>query len=122
MRSAPAAWICSELGPETPWHISRFFPAHEMLGVPPTPIETLLVTAQIGRSAGLRHVYVGNAPQLGLAHTTCAECGALLIERSGYRIRSRLTEDGMCGRCGRRLAGIALGHEAPVSGNQDVHQ
>ena len=29
---ALAGWIASELGPETPWHVSRFFPAHRMHG------------------------------------------------------------------------------------------
>ena len=30
-------WIVDTLGPETPWHVSRFFPAHRMLDVPPDP-------------------------------------------------------------------------------------
>ena len=103
------AWIREQLGPETPWHVSRFFPAHQMLDVPPTPLTSLLGAADIGLDAGLKHVYIGNAPQLGLENTLCAGCGALLIERSGYRARSRLTADGTCAKCGRPLAGIGLG-------------
>jgi pyruvate formate lyase activating enzyme len=30
-----------ELGPDTPWHISRFFPAYRMADIPPTPLATL---------------------------------------------------------------------------------
>lgn len=103
-----AAWIVSTLGPETPWHISRFFPAYRLADVPPTPISTLRRSAEIGREAGLVHVYVGNAPELGLEDTRCAGCGRLLIERHGYRVRTDLTEGGGCPGCGRALAGIGL--------------
>jgi pyruvate formate lyase activating enzyme len=101
-------WIVEHLGPETPWHVSRFFPAHRMLDVGPTPVETLLRAAAIGRESGLAHVYVGNAPQLALEDTRCAGCGRVLIERSGYRTRSLLAAGGSCSGCGRPLAGIAL--------------
>jgi pyruvate formate lyase activating enzyme len=105
---AIAGWIVEALGPATPWHISRFFPAHQMYDVPPTPPSTLLRAASIGSAAGLHYVYVGNAPDLGLEDTRCAACGALLIERSGYRARSHLTHAGACPRCGRRLEGVGL--------------
>ncbi|HEY6057635.1 MAG TPA: AmmeMemoRadiSam system radical SAM enzyme, partial [Candidatus Limnocylindrales bacterium] len=32
-----ARWIAAELGPETPWHVSRFWPAFRWLDRPPTP-------------------------------------------------------------------------------------
>lgn len=105
---ALAAWIVANLGPETPWHVSRFFPAHRMLDVPPTPLETLRVAAQIGSEAGLVHVYVGNAPELGLEDTRCAGCGRVVIARRGYRTRTALAPDGSCPECGRILAGIGL--------------
>ena len=54
--------------------------------------------ADIGREAGLAHVYVGNAPELDLEDTSCAGCGWRLIERHGYRVRSQLTADGACPR------------------------
>ena len=34
------------MGVETPWHLSRFFPAHKLNDVPPTPLATL-ETAQL---------------------------------------------------------------------------
>jgi pyruvate formate lyase activating enzyme len=107
-------WIVETLGPTTPWHVSRFHPAHQMLDVPSTPPATLLRAAAIGRAAGLDHVYVGNAPELGQEDTHCAGCGALLIERSGYRARSQLGSGGECPRCGRPLEGVALA--APTIG------
>jgi len=108
---ALAGWVATELGPETPWHVSRFFPAHKMTDVPPTPLETLRLAADIGREAGLAHVYVGNAPQLEMEDTSCAGCGRVLLERRGYRVFDRLGPDGSCPSCGRALAGRALDHD-----------
>ncbi len=87
-----------------------------MRDVPPTPIATLRRAAEIGREAGLRHVYVGNAPELGLEDTRCAGCGLLLVERTGYRSVSVLGPDGACPGCSRVIAGRwapAGGAEAP---------
>jgi pyruvate formate lyase activating enzyme len=106
---ALTGWIMETLGPETPWHVSRFFPMHQMLEVPPTPPAMLRRAAELGREAGLVHVYVGNAPELGLEDTACAGCGRLLIERHGYRVRTHLTPGGACPDCGRVLAGLDLG-------------
>lgn len=108
-------WIVENVGPTTPWHVSRFFPAHRMLDVPPTPPATLERAAAIGREAGLQYVYVGNAPELGLEDTRCTGCGALLIERAGYRTHSRLTDAGGCPACGRLLEGLALGRPAAAT-------
>lgn len=106
---ALTGWIVETLGPETPWHVSRFFPMHRMLDVPATPPASLRRAAELGREAGLVHVYVGNAPELGLEDTRCAGCGRLLIERHGYRVRTHLTPAGACVECGRALAGVELG-------------
>jgi pyruvate formate lyase activating enzyme len=105
---ALTAWLVEHLGAETPWHVSRFFPAYRMMDRLPTPLETLRRAAEIGREAGLRHVYVGNAPELAMEDTRCAGCDALLLGRHGYRLVRRLADDGSCPDCGRRLAGRAL--------------
>ena len=103
-----AEWIVTELGPETPWHVSRFFPAYRMADVPATPIAMLADTAAIGRRAGLKHVYAGNAPELGGSDTYCGSCDRLLIRRRGYRLVENALVDGSCPACGTRLAGIGL--------------
>lgn len=107
---ALAHWIVETLGPETPWHVSRFFPAYKMLDVAATPLEDLRRAAEFGRQAGLAHVYVGNAPELGLEDTHCAGCGRTLIERHGYQVRNLLAPDGSCPGCGQFLAGVGLVH------------
>jgi pyruvate formate lyase activating enzyme len=102
------AWLVEHVGPETPWHVSRFFPAFRMQDTPPTPLATLRRAAEIGLEAGLKHVYVGNAPELAMEDTHCVGCGALLIARRGYQVVRCLADDGTCHRCGRTLAGRAL--------------
>ena len=104
-----ASWLVEHLGAETPWHVSRFFPAFRMMDVPPTPIATLRRAVEIGQEAGLLHVYAGNAPELGLEDTRCSRCAELLIERHGYRVFSHLDASGACPTCGHPLAGRQLG-------------
>lgn len=102
------AWLVEHLGAETPWHVSRFFPAFRMMDPPPTPLATLRGAAEIGLAAGLRHVYVGNAPELAMEDTHCGGCGTVLLVRSGYHLSRYLADDGTCPTCGHRLAGRAL--------------
>jgi len=55
-------FIKKELGPEIPWHISRFFGAvsWKLQHLPDTPIETLKKAEQIAKKAGLKYVHLGN--------------------------------------------------------------
>jgi len=57
-----AQFIKKELGPETPWHISCFFPevSWQLQNLPATSLETIEKASQIGLQAGLKHVYKGN--------------------------------------------------------------
>ena len=110
--AAIAQWIVERVGPETPWHISRFHPDFRLLDVPATPSATLVRARGIGRDAGLAHVYVGNAPDVGAEDTECAGCGRVIVERRGYRTRSHLTPGGACPACGRAMAGIGLARAA----------
>ncbi len=105
--AALARWIVAELGPETPWHVSRFLPTYRLTDLDPTPTATMERTIEIGRTAGLRHVYSGNLGN-GDEDTRCAGCGTTLIRRHGFQaIRTGLA-GGRCAHCGRALAGIGL--------------
>lgn len=53
-----AQWIRDHLGDESPWHITRFFPAYKLADVPATPSETLWMANDIAQEEGLQSVYV----------------------------------------------------------------
>jgi pyruvate formate lyase activating enzyme len=102
-----ARFVADELGPETPWHLSRFTPAYQMADVSPTPIATLLQARGFGQEAGLRYVYVGNVP--GEANTVCHACGHLLVRRLRYQVvDSNIMPGGRCPQCGTLVAGRGM--------------
>jgi len=105
-------WAVAELGPDTPWHFSAYYPAFRLTDRPPTPPETLNRAREIALRNGLRFVYVGNVPD-GAGHSTvCPSCGTLLLERGRMSLRkNRLRGDGTCPRCGTTCPGVF-----PVSG------
>jgi len=49
----------AEIDPGIPLHVTRFFPAAEMLTTPPTPVGTVFHLADIARQY-LRYVFTGN--------------------------------------------------------------
>jgi pyruvate formate lyase activating enzyme len=53
-----AAWIRDHLGAESPWHLTRFFPAYKLSHLPATPVELLYQAERVARDAGLVNVYV----------------------------------------------------------------
>lgn len=55
-----AKWIVKNLGEETPWHVTRFFPYCKLKHLPPTPLETLDLAVKIGKEEGLKYIYKGN--------------------------------------------------------------
>lgn len=101
-----ADFIAEEAGIRTPWHISRFHPAYKMTDRPATPVSSLEKAYQIGRKAGLRYVYLGNAAGSGFEDTYCHSCQAVLIRRHGYRIENYLDEKGICPECGQKAFGL----------------
>jgi len=52
-----ASWIRENLGLETPWHITRFFPANRLSHLVQTPLESLLKAQRIGFEQGLKYVH-----------------------------------------------------------------
>jgi pyruvate formate lyase activating enzyme len=102
-----AGWISTELGPETPWHVSRFFPTYRLTDLDATPVSTIRRAVEAGRAAGLKHVYSGNLPDAD-EDTLCAGCGEALIRRVGFSARPAALVEGRCSRCGRSLAGVGL--------------
>jgi pyruvate formate lyase activating enzyme len=104
---ALASFLARELGEHTPWHISRFHPAFQMTQVRPTPESVLLDVRKIGIKAGLKYIYIGNAPGLGMEQTFCHVCGKKIIERDGFFIDRYLIENGRC-HCGAKIPGVGM--------------
>ncbi len=100
-----AAFIVSELGADTPWHISRFHPTYRMTDRSPTPLTSLISARDTGLQAGLRYVYTGNVPGEQSENTFCWRCGKRLIDRWGFTVRSSHIENSRCTYCGARIDG-----------------
>lgn len=99
------AEFIKEQSPEIPWHISGFYPAYQLIDLPPTPKETLRKAREIGLEVGLRYVYQGNVPGEG-DNTYCYNCGELLIERYGYRVIENNLKDARCPNCDVEIDGV----------------
>ncbi|MDM8000484.1 MAG: AmmeMemoRadiSam system radical SAM enzyme [Dehalococcoidia bacterium] len=99
--------IRADLGDETPWHVTGYYPAYEFAlssAAPATPVHTLEKARDIGREEGLKYVYAGNVPGHRYENTYCPECGLLLIERQGFNVRwYRITADKRCRGCGTSI-------------------
>jgi len=105
---ALADFLAVELGPDTPWHISRFHPTYRLTDRGATPEKTLVEARRIGLEAGLHHVYIGNVPGSNGESTSCPGCERMVIERVGYQIRGYHLEDGRCTFCGESVAGVGM--------------
>jgi pyruvate formate lyase activating enzyme len=121
------------VSPDIPWHVTAFHRDYKMTGPPDTTVRDLVRAARIGQEAGLRFVYAGNLPgRVGdLENTRCPGCGALLIERCGFRVVSRrLTPEGACPACGVAIPGhwgqgrevAARGADLPDGGNSRLQK
>ena len=102
---AMARFIAQSLGCDTPWHLSRFFPAYKMQETPSTPESTILQARDIGRQAGVRYVYCSNLSQKGYKDTLCHHCRNPLVTRLGHQIVVNKVKDRRCPICQTVLAG-----------------
>ena len=93
------------LSPDIPWHISRFFPTYKMINEPATPMSTLRLAYDIGKSKGLKYVYIGNISDYSYSNTYCPKCGKLVIKRQNYDIKNHL-KGNKCPYCGAKISGI----------------
>ena len=108
---ALANFIYEELGSETPWHLSRFYPQYQRMESTPTDEGILYETKRMAEDIGLSYVYIGNV--FGRDSTKCRVCGQVLINRSGYAV-SVIGFDsmGVCKKCGTPFDGVPNNQEA----------
>ena len=103
------SFLASEIGTDTPWHISRFHPDYTMNDAPPTSGDSLERAYAMGKAKGLKYVYIGNMPGSNRQNTLCPACGRELINRVGFTTLSSGIRDGKCGQCGEPIHGVDLG-------------
>jgi len=101
-------WIAYTAGPDTPLHISRFFPAYRLRNVPATSLDTLKDLRKTAFEAGLRYVYFGNLAGDPGESTYCPRCGAKVIQRVGYEVSNAALDlrTGKCAKCRQTIPGL----------------
>ncbi|HXX58911.1 MAG TPA: AmmeMemoRadiSam system radical SAM enzyme [Thermodesulfovibrionales bacterium] len=96
------------IDPAMPWHVTQFYPTHQLLDKPRTPLSTLRKAREIGLKAGLKYVYEGNVPGEGGENTYCPSCKELLIERLGFALTKIGMKNSVCPKCGTHIDGIGM--------------
>jgi pyruvate formate lyase activating enzyme len=95
-------WIAGELGKDTPFHLSRYFPMYKRED-PATPPDTLKRLSEIA-SRRLNYVYSGNIISDAGQNTKCPKCGKVVTKRSGYIVKiQNLDKKGNCTGCGTQI-------------------
>lgn len=101
-----AEFLIESIGPETPWHISRFHPTYKLSDRPPTPLKTLILARETGMKCGLKYVYMGNVPGEDGESTFCFNCKNILIERFGFFVKRNVIKNSRCPYCGVHIDGV----------------
>lgn len=89
------------LGPDTPLHLSAYYPCYKMT-IEPTPPATLRRAYEIAR-AKLDYVYLGNVRDEDAGTSYCPGCGNAVVERDGYITRPVGMKGASCASCGDDL-------------------
>jgi len=88
-----------EVGPETPLHFTRYFPAYKFNN-PSTRVETLEKAYEMAKKAGVLYPYIGNVSGHKYENTYCPNCGEKLVRRYGYYVlKYSIAEDKKCPSC-----------------------
>ena len=100
-----ARWIMEHMGPETPWHLTRFYPHHELDELEPTPVVQLESIRRTGMEEGLLYVYLGNVPGHEAGNTYCPACGDMVIQRFHCEVVQCRLHGNRCAACGHEISG-----------------
>jgi len=101
-----ANWIASALGPDVPYHLTKFFPEYKLKNLQATANAKLEeVRGAVYQQSPLRYVYIGNVPGHGGQSTYCPTCNARVVWRVGYTVREIALRNGRC-PCGTRVKGV----------------
>jgi pyruvate formate lyase activating enzyme len=97
------AHFIADIDKDIPWHISRFHPDYKFTDHPASPVERLTAAQEIGKSQGLRYVYLGNVEG---SDTYCYNCHALLVKRGYFAAEEINIKDDKCTSCGSKIQGL----------------
>ncbi len=103
---ALADFISTELGTETPWHLSRYFPQYKSKA-PMTSSRSLAMAEEIGRKKGLKFIYPGNVH--ASVETRCLSCDRVVLVRDDYELLENKLVEGCCPYCDSKIAGVFTG-------------
>jgi pyruvate formate lyase activating enzyme len=99
-------WLATNGFANNPLHFSRFHPQYKLTQLPATPVNSLTKSREIAFKAGLKYVYVGNAPGLQAENTLCPKCKKIVVERKGFSIISNNIVSSKCKFCNEPIAGV----------------
>ncbi len=95
---------------DMPWHVTAFHPDYKLQDKPSTQPETLIRAREIGKAAGIKHVYCGNVASAYASYETTIcqnpKCGKELITRIGFSITNNNIIDGKCRFCKQKISGV----------------
>ncbi|MBN1574505.1 MAG: AmmeMemoRadiSam system radical SAM enzyme [Deltaproteobacteria bacterium] len=100
-----ARWIVKEMGPDTPWHITRFFPHYKLLDIPETPVDLLEDIYKMAVDEGLHYPYLGNVSHHRGENTCCPGCGEVVISRRGGVFEESRLKGSRCPECNAEIFG-----------------
>lgn len=99
------AQFIANVSPDIPRHISAFHGMYKMKNVQSTSLETLNKAYDIGKQAGLHHVYIGNVFHNGHENTLCRKCWLQIISRVNYSLHiDPKFKKSICPKCGVTIA------------------
>jgi pyruvate formate lyase activating enzyme len=96
-------WVADSLGTWVPVHFSAFHPDYKLIDVPRTSYKTLTMAYEAAKKKGIDFVYVGNVNVGDEDDTFCPKCGARVIDRDGFWVKSTNLKGNRCGKCGADL-------------------
>ena len=103
-----ARWIATALGPETPWHVTRFIPYLEFADLRADAARDARARPR-DRARGGAATSSTSATSIvpGGEDTVCPACGARAMQRAGFSCRAeRVTDDGSV--CGVRRTALGM--------------
>jgi len=99
-------WFEKNVGYDTPWHFTGFYPCYKMMDNIPTPEKTLIDIRKKGLRRGFKYVYAGNILNVEANTTYCPHCKEALITRVGFSVKENKIKGGKCFNCKTKIDGL----------------